>query len=86
MKHETASPAGEAVFLRLGLWLADKGHQEAEEDGGGDAPGGGSGAAGEGADQAVFGHRLFDALGQQMAEAGEGDRTPTPLRITPAVT
>ena len=53
--------------------LKKQGTEQAEEDGGRDAPGGGGHAPGEGPGQTGFADRLVDPFGQQVAKAGQGD-------------
>ena len=54
------------------LGAEQQAHNHAAQDGGGDAAGSGFQTAGENAKKAVLVYCLPDALGQQIAKAGQG--------------
>ena len=64
------------MCLTFRLGFAHQSHQKPEENSGGDATRGGSDPSGEGTQDPLFRHRLFDSLGQKMTKSGEGDGGP----------
>ena len=62
--------------LLFGFGFKEQRYQKAEKDRGGDPSCGGGDPAGEDAEKALFRHCLFNALRQQLAEAGQRDGGP----------